>query len=54
MSTIIDEPAHWRSRAEKARTNADQMKSPESRRTMLEIATRYDRLAELAERRKQP
>src|ERR1700731_3328177 len=47
---IIDEPAHWRSRAAEARVRAEQMSGPESKSTMLKIAESYDILAKLAER----
>jgi hypothetical protein len=50
--SLLDDPTHWRTRAMEARDIADQVKNPESRRTMLEIATYYDLLAERAERRK--
>jgi hypothetical protein len=41
---------YWRGRAEEARTLAEEMHSPETRRQMLEIAAGYDRLAQWAER----
>jgi hypothetical protein len=50
-SMLINNPQHWRDRAEEARVNAEQMGDPESRRMMLEIADGYIRLAERAERR---
>jgi hypothetical protein len=49
--TLINNPQHWRDRAEEARVNAEQMRDPESKRMMLEIADGYMRLAERAERR---
>jgi hypothetical protein len=42
-------PAHWRFRAEEARTVADQMTHEESRPIMRRIAMDYDRLAKLGE-----
>jgi hypothetical protein len=48
---LINNPQHWRDRAEEARVNAEQMRDPESRRMMLEIADGYMRLAERAEQR---
>ncbi len=51
MPSLSDDPAHWRSRAANARAMADQMRNPEARRTMLEIAVSYDLLAERAEQR---
>ena len=49
--TLINNPQHWRDRAEEARINAEQIGDPESKRMMLEIAEGYMRLAERAERR---
>ena len=46
---LINDPEHWRSRAEEARAIAGDLKDPEPRRIMLEIAKGYDRLAEHAE-----
>ena len=43
------DPAHWRFRAEEARTIADQMNHEEARATIRRIANDYDRLAKLAE-----
>jgi hypothetical protein len=48
---LIDDPKHWRERAEEVRTLSDQMDYGESRRVLLRIAEDYDRLAEHAERR---
>jgi hypothetical protein len=42
----------WRSRAEEARAIAEQMKDPESRRGMLDIAAAYYRMALQAEARR--
>jgi hypothetical protein len=50
-SFILDDPEHWRSRAEEARSVAEQLSDPESKRTMLRIASDYERLAEHAELR---
>jgi len=49
--SILNDPEHWRGRAEEARSIADQLTEPESKRTMLRIAGDYERLAEHAERR---
>jgi len=46
--SILDDPEHWRERAEEARTLADQLSDPESKRTMLRIANDYERMAEHA------
>jgi hypothetical protein len=53
MTTLMNNPVHWRNRAEEARVNAEQISDPESKRMMLEIAEGYLRLAERAERRLQ-
>jgi hypothetical protein len=44
-------PDYWRSRAEKARAQAEQMHDPTARRTLLGIAVNYEELAEQAEAR---
>jgi hypothetical protein len=41
---------YWRGRAEEARAQASEMRTPEARRTLLSIAENYDQLAEQAER----
>jgi hypothetical protein len=51
MTSLLDDPEHWRSRAEEARNIAEQLSDLESRRTMLRIAADYERLAEHAEPR---
>ena len=43
------DPAHWRFRAEQARTVADHMTHEEARAIIRRIAMDYDRLAKLAE-----
>jgi hypothetical protein len=59
MSTIappppkrINDPEHWRSRAEEARTIAEQMGDREAIATMLHVAEQYEDLAHKAERRR--
>jgi hypothetical protein len=47
--SILDDPEHWRQRAEEARSIADQLSDPESKRTILRIANDYERMAEHAE-----
>jgi len=46
---FVWDPAHWRFRAEEARTVADQMTHEAARTIMRRIANDYDRLAKLAE-----
>jgi hypothetical protein len=46
-----DEPAAWRKRAEEVRVRAEEMKDPECRRAMFEIAKTYDWMAERARER---
>jgi hypothetical protein len=48
MPRVIDNPEHWRARAEASRTLAEQMKDAEARRIMLGIADSYELLAERA------
>jgi len=50
--SILDNPEHWQERAEEARSIAEQLSDPESRRMMLRIAEDYERLATHASRRK--
>jgi hypothetical protein len=52
MPTLINNPKHWRDRADEARAIADMMSDTVARSTMFEIAAGYDRLAERAEQRK--
>jgi len=47
----INDPKYWRDRAEEARTHAEHLSDPESRRRMLRIAKDYEELARRAERR---
>ena len=46
----INDPKHWRERAEEARTVAEQITGP-SREWILRIAEDYEKLAKWAERR---
>jgi hypothetical protein len=41
----LDDPEHWRSRAEEAKTLAELMQHPDTRRIMLGIAEGYERIA---------
>jgi hypothetical protein len=52
-TSFINDPEHWRNRAEEARTLADQMSDQASKQTMLRIAADYERLAERAALRAQ-
>jgi hypothetical protein len=46
----LQNPAHWRTRAEETREKANAMGSSELRERMLVIAVEYERLAEVVER----
>jgi hypothetical protein len=50
-ASFINDPGHWRQRAEEARSIAEQMNDPQSKEAMLRIARDYEHLAERAERR---
>jgi hypothetical protein len=47
----INDPKHWRDRAEEARAHAEQMTDRDAKQTMLEIAEQYEMLAKRAEER---
>jgi hypothetical protein len=47
----INDPKHWRERAEEARTVADELTDPDSKRRMMRVADDYEKLAKRAERR---
>jgi hypothetical protein len=49
--SFINDPKHWRDRAQESRDRAQQMDDPEAKATMLRIAADYERLAERAEQR---
>jgi hypothetical protein len=46
---MIDDPGHWRQRAEESRRTADQLDDPVDKKTMLDIAEAYEQLLALAE-----
>jgi hypothetical protein len=45
---LINDPMHWRERAEGTRRIAEDMADPEAKRMMLGIADGYERLAQHA------
>jgi len=47
----VNDPRYWRSRAEEARTIADEMKHGNTKEIMLRIADDYERIAEMTEAR---
>ena len=47
--SIVDDPTHWRQRAEEAHRVADQLDDPIAKKTMLDVARSYEQLAALAE-----
>jgi len=49
----INDPKHWRDRAEEARAVADDLTDPDSKRRMLRIADDYEELARRAEKRRE-
>ena len=49
VSHFINEPGHWRARAEEARILANQMNDAEAKVARLRIAEAYERLAQRAE-----
>jgi hypothetical protein len=49
---FMNDPAHWRQRAEEMRSLADEMKDGTIRDTVLRIANDYERLAHRATERR--
>jgi hypothetical protein len=54
VSRILDNPQHWRKRAQEVRALVDQIDDPDTKRALLEIAGRYERLAQKAALRQLP
>jgi len=52
MPSDVDVAERWRTLAAEARATADQMTDPDAKRTLLNIAEGYERLARRAEARK--
>jgi len=50
-ASFINDPKHWRDRAEEMRTLAEAMKDHVSREMILRIAQDYEKLAQRAEER---
>jgi hypothetical protein len=46
----VNDPAFWRAKAEEARAMADYLTNDRARRSMLNCATSYERVARMAER----
>jgi hypothetical protein len=54
MPRLVDNPKHWRERANAIRSLAKRTPDLEVQRSLLESAREYERLAELAEGRADP
>ena len=48
MPFFVNDPTHWRHRAEESRALAGTLTDPVARMQMLEVAAAYDRMAERA------
>ena len=53
-TSVEQDPAHWRRCADQARRAADQESDPTAKKTLLEIAEAYDKLALLADAKPAP
>jgi predicted Rossmann-fold nucleotide-binding protein len=51
VAILINDPKHWRERAEEARTAADEFTDSDAKRRMLRMADDYEELARRAEKR---
>jgi hypothetical protein len=49
--TLLNDPAHWRRRAQETRTMADQLNDPAAKQKLLEVAQHYEEIAAIAEKR---
>jgi hypothetical protein len=49
---VMSDAKGWRDRAEAVRTDAEQMRDPVARKTLLKIAEEYEKLAKRAARRR--
>jgi hypothetical protein len=52
MPALLNDPAHWRRRAQETRSIADKLDDPIAKQTMLEIAQHYEQIAAIAEERR--
>ena len=52
--SLLEDPAHWRRRAGESRSTAEQLDDPIQKKTMLEIAASYERLAMRIEQIRKP
>jgi hypothetical protein len=50
--SYLDDPEHWRFRAQEARAMAQHITDPASKQMMFDVAADYERLAARAEERK--
>jgi hypothetical protein len=50
MKSFLNDPKHWRDRAEQTRTKADRFWQASEKLRMMRIADEYDRLADRAQR----
>jgi len=48
-TSMLENPGYWRSCAEDARSIANESQNPKIKRTMLDVAAGYDRMAQHAE-----
>lgn len=48
---IATDPQHWRTRADEARAMADQITDAKAKRAMLDVANKYEQIAERLEQR---